>query len=154
MGEKGPRCLRKATNADGVPASAARWNALPSQRSSVPNLASQMRTATLQHGLEHWLHSSPGELEITRSTSEVAALPPLQPLSSSLPFGTEFRGCHPRASSPSLAAERSLRAHARRLFAPLQNKVTLVGTPVDPGSPRPCACSFQTPAGSAVGEGI
>ena len=55
----------------GVPTSAARWYMLPSKRYSVPKLASQIRTAFCSMAWKTG-SNSPGELEITRRTSEVA----------------------------------------------------------------------------------
>ena len=60
-----------AAYACGTPSEAATWNALPSYRNNTPNLASQIRTAFASMA-SNTGSSSPGELLMTLSTSEVA----------------------------------------------------------------------------------
>ena len=62
---------RASANAGGAPCRATYRNASPSVRNSVPNFASQMRTAFASRASNTGFNS-PGELEITLSTSEVA----------------------------------------------------------------------------------
>ena len=69
-GRCGPRC-QNSTNAGGALCSAAARKASPSRRYRVPNLASQMRTAFASIAWKTG-SNSPGELEMTPSTSNVA----------------------------------------------------------------------------------
>ena len=62
---------RASANAGGAPCRATNRNASPSVRNSVPNFASQMRTAFASRASNTGFNS-PGELEMTFSTSEVA----------------------------------------------------------------------------------
>src|SRR6202048_2706643 len=66
-----PCCCRYSVYVDTAPCTAATFHVLPSYRFINPNLASQMRTALASMESQTG-SSSPGELEITRSTSEVA----------------------------------------------------------------------------------
>ena len=106
-----------------------------SQIEESPNLASQMRTA-FSSMASNTGSSSPGELEMTRSTSEVAAC--CSSASAQLPFQIASarviaRWVHRarlrlRSARTKLATVRSaLRAFARHRH--------LVGTSIDPGSP-------------------
>src|SRR5215472_7520019 len=63
--------LRASAYAGGALCMATTRNASPSRRNSVPNVASQMRTAFARM-VWNTGSKSPGELEMTRSTSEVA----------------------------------------------------------------------------------
>ena len=71
IGWNPPGCVWNSTSAEAVPTPATRWNALSWKRSNVPNLASQMRTAFSSMAWNTG-SNSPGELEMTLSTSEVA----------------------------------------------------------------------------------
>src|SRR5262249_50320641 len=66
----GSRC-RASAYAGGAPCSATARNPSPSRSHKTPNLASQRRVASASK-VSNTRSSLPGELEITRSTSEVA----------------------------------------------------------------------------------
>ena len=135
-------------------------------RYRVPNLASQMRIAFSSMAWNTG-SSSPGELEMTRSTSEVAVCCSSASASCFPRFG-ELAGVRAssffsrsalgtRASRPTrvlafVPLERSLRPPVR-LFAPLRDKVTPGGTSIDPGSPGHRHLKHNT-AGPAVGVAI
>ena len=128
----------------------------PSQRNRLPNLAPQIRAAFASMAWNTG-SSSPGELEMTCSTSEVAVC--CSSASASycracrprrLPH--QARGCAPRVSFPArsgvrgaanarsrLRSGRTKLATVRSALRAFARQGHLVGTLIDPGSPRPCA---------------
>ena len=154
---------RNSSHAGGAPYNAANRNAFPSYSSRLPNLASQMRTA-LASMASNTASSSPGEREMTRSTSDDAvccstastrcshAFASARVRASS--FFSNSRACDASFFSSSVRGsrsrptrvlafvplERSLRPCVR-LFAPLRDKVTSLArrSTQAPHAPAPTA---------------
>ena len=124
--------------------------ASPSHRYSVPNLASQMRTAFASMAWNTG-SSSPGELEMTCSTSEVAvccssasrelSFPNSRARASSFVTSAAW-DCVPTNARSRLRSARTKLATVRSALRAFARQGHLVGTPVDPGSPRPCTYSL------------
>src|SRR5215471_19208570 len=145
-GRNRPRCPKNSANAGGALSIAAIRAALPSYSTRLPNLAWQIRTAFASTA-SNTGSSLPGELEMMRSTSEVAvccssASASSRVRASSCSFNSISVGPLLTRTLAFVPVERSLRPRVG-LFAPLRDKVTslaqpLVPPPVGPAKDRAC----------------
>ena len=143
-----PRLLRYSASSGEAPTQTVERNDAIHMKCNMPNLASQMRVASLQHGLEN-SSNSPDEREMICSTSRGRGLL-LQRLGKVLPRVREFapvffellfqmgRGLRVRPTGvlAFVPVERSLRPPVR-LFAPLRDKVTSSAQSLVPFRPGP-----------------
>jgi hypothetical protein len=137
-GRNRPRCPKNSANAGGALSIAAIRNAFPSYSTRLPNLAWQIRTAFSSMALNTG-SSSPGELLMTCSTSEVA----ICCSSASLSFFSRSRaralsffiravwGSFDKATCVLAFVPVERRPVMRvRLFAPLRAKITSLAQPL------------------------
>ena len=147
-GGNDPRRRWNLAKASGVPTSAASWKAWPSKRNSVPNLASQMRTAFSSMAWN--TGSSPGEELMMRSTSDVAASCSAARKTSSCKRLISLGSAAALATSAALSLRwtAGFRAGRARAVFGLADRFPVARPPVRPGRfMRPPAAAGPLPAG-------